>query len=414
MVVRAKRGVNVHTMRMRLGINLPWIDCGHDFGRRPPEWGHGIRPQRGFRSLGARMAAWREEMGIEVLRIWLLAGGVNYPVGERAQDYFGLTQMRSEDAFLSGLPAPLRRRLVAAGWEPGTGTPPTCLRLGDAELPPLSDDFLEDFEALLVACKEAGTKLMPALLSFEFFHPIEHQAKGVLSRGRTALVFGDDGRDVSQIERFLDATLDPILDVADSHPNAIEAVEVINEPDWSTEGGPLHARMDGRRLHVMPKTVLASMMSEFLERAVRRIVARGHRASVGFKQAKPSWLSVSCRQLLQSLGREGRYVHQVHHYPSLYEPGLLAPHASLPIQPCIVGEMPTIMGRALGLHIAWWRERLRDIGRASDPDEHLLRRLQIVEELGYPMALLWSAQSTDVATDWSVRVQSQVARYHQR
>ena len=111
------------------------------------------------------------------------------------------------------------------------------------------------------------------------------------------------------------------------------------------------------------------------------------------------------------LGREGRYLHQVHHYPSLYEPGRLPHHDDLPITPCIVGEMPTIQGSPFGLHIAWWREHLRTIHRAADPGEFLARRLEIVESLGYPMALLWSARSRDIATDWSDDVRAQVARF---
>ena len=73
--------------------------------------------------------------------------------------------------------------------------------------------------------------------------------------------------------------------------------------------------------------------------------------------------------------------------------------------------MATIQGKPLGVHIAWWRERLSDLRRAGKSDEFLLRRLEIIEELGYPMALLWSARSKDMATDFGPSVRRQVRAF---
>ena len=253
---------------------------------------------------------------------------------------------------------------------------------------------------------------MPVLLSFEFFHPVDWQQGGVASRGRNAFVFGDSGQDRGQIGRFLDATLSPLLEVSAEYPEAIEAWEVINEPDWSTEGGPVHARLDSTGFDLMPKTVPAPMMNALLHDAVGRIVEAGFVSSIGFKQADPKWISARLRHRLVKFADEGKYLHQVHHYPSLYEPGTLRPHKDLPIRPCIVGEMATIQGSPAGLHIAWWRERLRDLRRAADPHQYLRRRLEIVEALGYPMALLWSARSRDMATDFGENVRRQIADFH--
>ena len=392
---------------MLIGLNLPWIDCGHDFGRRPPPWQAGDAPPvRDWDALGEELRTWRQELGVRVVRFWVLAAGVNYPVGADPLETFPMALMEPEEALRGGGPARLRSALVRASWERSER-----LLLAGQRLPPLPQDFLDDFEALFRVAGAAGVRLMPSLCSFELFHPAERQGPGVISRGRGAFVFGDHGDDVRQIERFFEATLEPLLDIAVRHREALEAFEVINEPDWSAEDGPLHGRFEGRRVRIMPKTVSAAMMSRFLERGVERIVERGLRASIGFKLADPGWITSGLRSTLIRLGALGSYVHQVHHYPSLYEPWRLRPHAKLPIQPCIIGEMPTRQARPFGVSHGWWRERLWDLHRAGRPEEFLVRRLEIAEELGYPLALLWAAKSGDTMTAWTGQERAQVQAF---
>jgi len=395
---------------MRLGLNLPWIDCGHDFGQRPPPWNGGPRPpQRDWAALGRELGQWRRELGVEVVRFWVLAAGVNYPVGVDPRDHLSLAPLSPEDALLGRGGRWLRGALIRATWRESQ----RFVLDSTTRLPPLPESFLADFEALFRVAAEAGVKLMPSLCSFELFHPLESQGPDVFSRGRGALVFGNDGDDSEQIERFFDATLEPLLDVAARHRDALEAFEVINEPDWSVEGGPLHGRFHGRSLRIMPKTVSAPMMARFLERGVARIIARGLRSTIGFKLANPKWLPKALHARLAELGAAGDYVHQVHHYPSLYEPWRLRRHTGLPIRPCIVGEMPTRQAKALGVSHGWWRERLGDLSRAADADAFLERRLEICVELGYPMALLWAAKSGDEMTAWGPRERAQVGRFAQ-
>ena len=66
-------------------------------------------------------------------------------------------------------------------------------RLRERELPPLPPAFLDDFSQLLIACRRADVRLIPSLLSFEFFHPLGAEVRDVTSSGRAALVFGNDG-----------------------------------------------------------------------------------------------------------------------------------------------------------------------------------------------------------------------------
>ncbi|MBO6933991.1 MAG: hypothetical protein JJ863_03425 [Deltaproteobacteria bacterium] len=395
---------------MRVGLNLPWIACGHDFGHRPPPWNGGSAPpKRDWAALGHELGAWRRELGVEVVRFWVLAAGVNYPVGADPRDHFALAPLSPEDALLGRGGRWLRGALVRATWKESQR-----FVLTSKTLPPLRESFLADFEALFRVAADAGVKLMPSLCSFELFHPVELQGADVFSRGRGALVFGNDGDDAAQIDRFLDATLEPLLDVAARYRDTLEAFEVINEPDWSVEGGPLHGRFHGWSVRIMPKTVSAPMMARFLERGVERITERGLRSTIGFKLANPKWLPRALATRLATLGANGDYVHQVHHYPSLYEPWRLRRHDSLPIQPCIVGEMPTSQAKAFGVGHGWWRERLGDLSRAGDADAFLERRLEICAELGYPMALVWAAKSGDEMTAWGPRERAQVGRFRQR
>ncbi len=431
---------------MRVGLNIPWFECGHDFGRRPPPWnGPGGRPKRDYRGWADELARLRDETGIDTFRMWLFGGGVNYPDGRNPLQWLAPITRPAIHNLQSPLPVPIRRALVSL-----SGTPDEHLRLRGPELPALEPAFLEDFDEWLGALAHHGLRLIPVLLSFEFFHPVEWQLGGVPSGGRSALVFGNALLDHSPlgqspspeasgassygaaiyreaIARFHEATLAPLLAISKQHAKAIAAFELCNEPDWSVEGGPIHLRLRDTRngeplpwyrmplqripFQLMPKTVPAEAMSAWLLDGVERIVNAGIAATIGFKMADPGWLSPALRSRLIELAGQGQYQHQVHHYPSLYEPWRLRPHRELPIQPCMVGEMATIQGHPLGLHIAWWRERLGDLHRARSRDSYLRRRLEIVEDLGYPTALLWSLHSRDIATDFGPDVRSQICAY---
>lgn len=391
---------------MWVGINHPWITCGHDFGPRPPAWG-GEHARRDWGAVRRELEVFRA-LGLRATRFWLLGGGVNYPAGEDPRGRFAVEPLRQRGGARRWLDGrALRRRAGSRDARFGT----RFVTRG-APLPTLPRAYLDDFRALLAACDDAGVRLLPSLVSFELFHPIEIQRGDVPSRGRAALVFGDERRpDPAQIERFLDATLSPLLEVCAERPSALYAFEVANEPDWVVEGGPLHARLHGRRLAIMPKTVPRDAMARFLERGVDRITKAGLLASVGTKQADPRWMPPSLRAKLARLGAEGRYVHQLHHYPSPYEPARLPDHESLPIRPCLVGELPTAQARPLGLHAWCWPEGLAHYRAELDPARYLEARLRLIEARGYPAALVWGAHSTDGMSAWGPNQQAQVARY---
>ena len=91
-----------------VGINHPWVKCGHDFGPRPPAWG-GDRAERDFGEIERELSAWRE-LGVRVSRFWVLGGGVNYPVGQDPRALFGVEPLPSP----TRLRAALRQHLLVA------------------------------------------------------------------------------------------------------------------------------------------------------------------------------------------------------------------------------------------------------------------------------------------------------------
>lgn len=362
-----------------LGANFPWVDCGWDFGPPPPGWKRD--PEDRFARVETDLRELRA-LGIKVVRFWVLAGGVNYPVGQRIEEI--CTNVTS-----------LLGRTVA-------------YRLRDgAKLPVLPEGFLRDFASLCEACLRAGVQLLPSLLSFEWF---DH-AQGP-SRGRAPLVFSGGGDD-AQVARFLDVTLSPLLEVSRSYRATIYAWEVLNEPDWVVQGGPFHP--------CVKKTVTARDMNAFLRAALKRVVDAGFTATIGFKAAAPRWLAPDLRMTLEAAQQQGAYLHQLHHYPNLIgERRLMAADAS-PIGNVFVGEFPTSDIKTI-TNARWLDQGLAE----DDPDHYLERRLSLILAQGYRGAFLWATEPAwikerrlarggpyegDSRVRWTCRQRAQVRRF---
>src|SRR5690606_5266334 len=234
-----------------LGANYPWVSCGHDFGPRPPAWAGAKRTDWG------RVQSELEELrglGLSVVRYWLLAGGVNYPVGRDPDEIAARVPFREPFA---------GRRTGARALRFELHAPP----------PALPQAFLDDFGRLLSACRAAGVRLLPSLVSFELFLPITPHPGGPASGGRGALVLGANQR------AFFDAVLEPLLEVSEGQRDALFAFEVMNEPDWP-------ALPAAGRGPFAPPDALA----RFLVQGARRIARRGLLSTIGFCNARPSWL----------------------------------------------------------------------------------------------------------------------------
>lgn len=369
-------------MSFVVGLNYPWLDCGHDFGDKPPGYG----PARGEE----RWRALRDELrtlgrsGARVFRWWILAGGIGYPAGQDARTWADVVPAdvgrlgAFADAALPGLAE--RLPFGAGRWRAYE-----TLRLCPGASPPtLPSAMLQDFGRLLDVCLEAGVQLLPSLVSFEFFQPLVTLGPGASKRGRGCFVFGEQGEGV---DAFLDATLTPLMQVSATRPGAVWAWELINEPKWAVPGTGL--QLDGCTPTV--RTVSAEAMSHFIARGVQRIAEAGFVATVGFAEAEARWLTDEAWPVLRQHAEAGRYVHQRHHYPRGLG-GCLPRADESPITPCLLGEFPT--ARPNGLDVGLWRDRELKESEAVD-ERRLHARLELIRARGYVGALPWSLRSSD-------------------
>ena len=139
--------------------------------------------------------------------------------------------------------------------------------------------------------------------------------------------------DSSKRARFFDGVLEPLLAISQEHRNALYAWELINEPDWITNGW----HPDGRHDHPIGE----ASMKAFLEDGKHRIRRAGFKPTIGFS-------------LVATLERSRitAEINQFHHYPAGSR--RLAPHTFSPEFPAIVGEFATAeseSGRSRGLPV---------------------------------------------------------------
>ncbi|HJL18396.1 MAG TPA: hypothetical protein RMH99_22220, partial [Sandaracinaceae bacterium LLY-WYZ-13_1] len=150
-------------MSFSVGANFPWVTCGHDFGPRPVAWAGA--PPTDWAAVEAELRALRR-LGVSLVRWWLLAGGVNYPVGTPAEAVARRVPFDPPAPWWAPWRRGRRRRPALERWAP-TGPPPALPRA-----------FLDDVERLLAAAARAGVRLVPSLLSFELLLPIRDHRGG--------------------------------------------------------------------------------------------------------------------------------------------------------------------------------------------------------------------------------------------
>jgi hypothetical protein len=339
-----------------VGVNYPWLDYGWDFGLGPPAWRGGRMTPRWYDSIDAHLQHF-SNLGISVVRWFILADGLTYGTGLDAPT-----------------PDPARRRR----WH--------------FEPPPLSHGILEHFDNLLgrFASAAGGSpiQLLPVLIDFHFCHPGTMPVRkpdDAVPRGSIedpAWVKGgraDAIADPVKRTPFLDAALEPLLEVSGRYSHVIYAWELINEPDWITKGwhpNPL------RRLPVAEGAMLA-----FLDEGQRRIRRAGFRSTVGFA-------------LADTLRRSGitADINQVHHYPGGRV--TLRGHMGDRETPRILGEFATTSADV-------WPD-LHATG------QRVLDRLRLADSRGYELAIPWSFLSQDRHTTWSPDVEEDLRAFARR
>ena len=331
---------------MQVGVNYPWFDYGWDFGVAPPGWRDEL--PRWADHIDSDLSR-LHDLGIAVVRWFLLGDGLTYGTGDQAP------------------------------WRDGFGW--------HFIPPPMDEQVARDFQRLLEAidrfnaAAEPPIRLLPVLIDFPFAlpgdpieqpHPFEAGAMvetGWVKQGRHEAMATDAHRSA-----FLAATLDPLLAISQRHADAIYAWEPINEPDWITNGW----HPDGRSDHPVDEAA----MRAFAEDANARIRAAGFKPTIGFS-------------LLETLlGSEiTADVNQFHHYPNGTR--LLPSHTFDAESPGIIGEFATVPTDV-------WPELRR---------QTTFNRLRRAERQGYPLALLWSFRRRDRHAAWTPEVEADLKRF---
>jgi hypothetical protein len=171
----------VSTEPFFLGVNLPWLRYGGDFGANA----------------------------------WQPTGGVARPEVRQALDQ---ALARLADSGFSHL----------RWWMLGDGR--AGLRVDGDGLPLGVDDFFfADVDAGFECAAAHGMKLVPVLLDFLWFRA-SRVVGGVQTGGRARLVSHAESR-----WRLLDLVISPIFERYRRHP-AVFAWDLINEPEWATRG----------------------------------------------------------------------------------------------------------------------------------------------------------------------------------
>ncbi len=189
---------------MEVGVNYPWmrndpITVGpniHEKGKPHPWQGPGSELDRNLATLRG--------LGVTVIRMWLLAHGVNYD-GK-------VTCVTGSDE--------------AGRWR---FEPPQRIH----------PKFLDDVEELLLKVEQAGLRIVPVLLDFGFFDVPEVWSRQYFTSGPptpTNLNYARGRRSVAEDPNhratFVDGTVKPLVAAIAKHRKVIHAVDVVNEPYW--------------------------------------------------------------------------------------------------------------------------------------------------------------------------------------
>src|SRR5262245_26185515 len=332
---------------MRVGVNYPWLDYGWDFGLGPPRWRGDRTAPRWLDVIDEHLDRLRT-IGITVVRWFILADGLTY----------------GTDAA-----APRRDETVpGGGWR--------------FDPPALDQDVVDAFDELLrrfARTASAGAtpmQLIPVLVDFHFcgpaLRPVEDD-DGWVKRGRADAI-----RDAEKRSRFLTAALDPLLAVSARYPDVIYAWELINEPDWVTDGW--HPNPFAR------PPIPERAMRDFLGDGVTRIRAAGFASTIGYAS-----IDTLRRSNVQAS------IDQFHYYPD--GRSLLASHSLDAPVSRIIGEFATSTDDI-------WPDlavRSQDVGH----------RLALAARRGYALALPWSFLAVDRHTSWSERVEWDIRTFTQ-
>lgn len=296
-----------------------------------------------------------QDNGVEVIRWFLMGNGFNYGLPPR------VTYAGTRDS------GGAVKKVVRVDFDPPT------------QLDPL---FLDHFQQLLEIHTTLKLKLIPSLISYQFFSTVESTSTTAGGRGSVA-------EDSTKRNTFLSTVLGEFLRVSDSYRELIHAWEVINEPAYDVRylTPPQASALD--RLPHLP-FISKNNMVTFLSLALAWIKGKKYASTVGHRFAS---------DLDSSTGMPPGDLHQFHYYAqtfgssiSLLDPNALPSSSSSGAS--AIGEFGSAVGEGYesGQHppIADvgnpWKELK---GADLDPANTVYERLSLIKTLGYDLALVW-------------------------
>jgi hypothetical protein len=341
---------------MDVGVNYPWFSYGWDFGPAPPGWRSGEDP-----AWTAHIGQHLEHLaaiGISVVRWFILGDGLSYGTGPEAPK---LDDAASGDG---------------TGWK--------------FDPPALAQGFQDHFAALLrsFAAQNTGpqpVRLLPVLADYQFCNPgvwpvaqeDPGQDQGTPDQGWVKC--GRAEAVTTNRRQFIEQVLLPLLRLSAGYRDAIYAWDVVNEPEWVTNGWHPDRRSD--------HPVNASDMRAFIEDSTSAIRNAGFQATVGFG-------------MIETISQTGLYadINQFHHYSDGSRS--LERNPFDPRHPGVIGEFATSTAED-----TWPELRPRS--------QRVLERLKVAEAQGYALALPWSFQAADRHTSWTLEVENDIQCFTQ-
>ena len=334
--------------RISVGINYPWRKYGWDFGCPPPGW---------------NKSNWQNEvesdiinlkkLGISAIRWFILADGMLYGIDNDAPKFFN-GRWHFDPPKIS--------------W-PEEQSEPECINTSNYKY------IFKDFEWVLKCLKKYNIKLIPSLIDYCWCFPgVDHIKDNIIppryiKGGRSDVIIDKGRRDA-----FFEYVLKPFLEISKEYKDIIFAWELINEPEWVTEGDP-----NGKEEN---KIVPVESMKAFIREGIGHINSEGFKSTVGFAKY----------ETLERWGSSelGITLHQFHYYPKYKNPkkncgidpdgGKLHEHKFHPEYPCFIGEF-AITTDETQCFLDW-----PDL----KTDQSVYARLKWIEGKKYPCAFPWS------------------------
>lgn len=325
---------------MEIGVNLPWGDYGKDFGGGG--FGLTVDPNKNWRTFINEISLLKQSYGINIIRMFILADG---PFCNPQP-----TLSSPSKSYLAGMPGPES----------------------------LSSQFKKDFTDLLEMVRGAHMMLLPVFVDHRFcYEGGVDPHTGLVKGGRADLINDDNKR-----RAFLHWVLWPLVDISTSFRSTIFAWDLINEPELCTVGCNKDAGGESN--------VKLEKMQAFIQEGCSTIRSAQLDATVGFQYFE----TLTSSQW--SVSRLGVTRYQFHYYGASNFDGKKTVHRPIPslsVWPrstrCFIGEIGTRDNpdaRWPELRPRTWRGGCQ----RNEEAQRLDHKLAKVEELGYPLVLLWS------------------------